>query len=205
MTFEKFEYILENLVSNKSIVSYDDNSKDYIEYIIKFNRQTLKSLAEEDIIKMFKLSESYTEDYNTLDENGKLKIFESVEDIIKYFVDFRLNFYELRKQYMIDKLEHDLFILSNKAKFVKAIVDSKLIVTKRKRLVIEKDLVKLKIEMYQDSYNYLLNMNINSLTYEKYTELQNLIKTKTKELNKIKKLVPKQMYIDDLNELNEKL
>ncbi len=48
-------------------------------------------------------------------------------------------------------------------------------------------------------------MNINSLTYEKYTELLDLIKTKTKELNKIKKYIPKKMYIDDLIELNSKL
>jgi DNA topoisomerase-2 len=201
MTYEKFENILESLVTNKQIVSYDDNSKDSIDYIIKFNRQILNKLNEEDLIKMFKLSENYTEDFNTLDEYGKLKIFESVEEIIKYFVDFRLTFYQKRKDYLINKLNNDLFILSNRVKFIKAIIDNKLKVTKRKRSVIEKDLVKMKIQRYQDSYNYLLNMNINSLTYEKYTELLEFIKTKTKELNKIKKYIPTQMYIKDLNEL----
>jgi len=205
MTFEKFENLLENLVNNKHIISYDDNSKDNIDYIIKFNRQYLKSLNDDDIIKMFKLSETFTEDYNTLDEFGKLKIFDNVEDIIKYFVDFRLEYYKKRKEYMINTLDNDIFILDNKVKFIKAIIDNKLKVTKRKRPVIERDLEKLKIQRYQDSYNYLLNMNINSLTYEKYTELLNLLKTKTKELNKIKKYVPKRMYIEDLIELNSKL
>jgi len=205
MTFEKFENILENLVSNKTIVSYDDNSKDEIDYTVKFNRQTLNKLTEDDLIKMFKLTENYTEDFNTLDEYGKLKIFESAEEIIKYFVDFRLEFYQRRIEYLIEKLSHEMFILDNKAKFIKSIIDNKLKVTKRKRSAIERDLEKLKIQRYQDSYNYLLNMNINSLTYEKYTELLDLIKTKTKELNKIKKYIPKKMYIDDLIELNSKL
>ena len=38
MTFEKYEDLLDKLCETKEIVSYDDNCKDSIEYIIKFKK-----------------------------------------------------------------------------------------------------------------------------------------------------------------------
>ena len=90
MTYEKYEEILDKLVETKSISSYEDNCKDNIDYIIKMSRSDLSTLDDTALIKLLKLEESETEIYSTLDEFGKLKIFESIPDIVKYFVNFRL-------------------------------------------------------------------------------------------------------------------
>lgn len=205
ITYEGWENILDKLVADKLIQSYEDNSKDRLDYTIKFTRHALSSLKDPEIIKMFKLSESFTEDYNTLDEYGKLKIFNSSLDILTYFVDFRLKYYLTRKEFLIKKFEDDIHVLKHRSKFIKAIVDDKLKINKRKRIQIEADLVKLKIEKHQDSYNYLLSMNIASLTFEKYQELQDHIKTKTNELKLIKRYIPEDMYKEDLTTLLKQL
>jgi len=46
MTYEKYEEHLEKLIDNKDIISYDDNSKDSIDYKIKFKRSDLSKLSQ---------------------------------------------------------------------------------------------------------------------------------------------------------------
>jgi DNA topoisomerase-2 len=103
MTYEKYEELLDKLCDSKDIVSYDDNCKDNIDYTIKFNRSVLEKLDDEKIIKLLKLEESSTEIFSTLDEFGKLKIFETSEEIIEYFVNFRLTYYYKRKDFQLAK------------------------------------------------------------------------------------------------------
>ena len=67
MTYEKYEEILDKLVDDKLIVSYDDNCKDNIDYTIKFTRSDLEKLDDEKLIKLLKLEESSTEIFSTLD------------------------------------------------------------------------------------------------------------------------------------------
>jgi DNA topoisomerase-2 len=62
-----------------------------------------------------------------------------------------------------------------------------------------------KFEKIDDSYNYLLNMPIYSLTNERYMELMKNAKDKKEELDLIKEKEPRDMYLTDLNELKKKL
>lgn len=205
MTYEKYENILDKLQENKEIVSYTDNCKDNIDYTIKINREKLSSLDEAGILKLFKLEESETENYTSLDEHGKLKIFEAAEEIIHYFVDFRLKFYSKRKKLLIEKLDKELKILSNRARFIKAIIDNKLEVNNRKKEEICKDIEKMKLDQIEGSWDYLLRMAIYSLTKELYDKLKEDFKMKIEELDILKKKDPKEMYIDDLEELKKNI
>jgi DNA topoisomerase-2 len=72
------------------------------------------------------MEEKQSENFTVLDEFGKLKIFNSATEIIKYFVGFRLNFYQKRKDYLINKLTEELDILSNRARFIKMIIEKRL-------------------------------------------------------------------------------
>jgi len=205
MTYEKYEKVLDKLVENRHIASYTDNCKDNIDYTIKFNREKLASLTEDEIFNLLKLEESETEMFSTLDEYGKLKIFESAEDIIYYFVNFRLNFYIKRKNSLIDKLNHELKIIANKAKFIKTIIDNKLSINNRKKDDICNDIEKLSLDKIEGSWDYLLRLPIYSLTKELYDKLKDDFKFKIEELDKLKKKDPKSMYIEDLEELKRNL
>ena len=204
LTYEKYEEILDKLVDDKLIVSYDDNCKDNIDYTIKFTRSDLEKLDDEKLVKLLKLEETSTEIYSTLDESGKLMIFESTTDIIEYFVNFRLTYYHKRKQFLLDKLNRELKILSNRGRFIKAIIDGKLKVNNVAKAQIVEGIESLGLDKIDDSYDYLLRMPIYSLTKEMYDKLKEDFKLKKEEIVKLEATDPKDMYLDDLNELKKK-
>ena len=204
MTYEKYEEILDKLVDNKDIVSYDDNCKDNIDYTIKFTRADLEKYDDEKLIKFLKLEESSTEIFSTLDEFGKLKIFETSSDIIEYFVNFRLTYYHKRKKFMLDKMQHELKILSNKGRFIKAILDDKLKVNGVSKSVIIEGIEEMGLEKIDDSYDYLLRMPIYSLTKEIFEKLKEDFTTKKAEIKILEETDPKDLYLEDLNELKRK-
>jgi DNA gyrase/topoisomerase IV subunit A len=204
MTYEKYEEVLDKLVDDKLIVAYDDNCKDNIDYTIKFTRSDLENLDDEKLIKLLKLEESSTEIYSTLDEWGKLKIFDSAEEIISYFVDFRLLFYSKRKQFILDKLNRELKILSNKGRFIKAILDGKIVINNVAKLEIIKQIEIIGLEVIDESYDYLLRMPIYSLTKEIFEKLKGDFSEKKVEIKRIEETDPKDMYLLDLSELKKK-
>jgi len=204
MTFEKYEDLLEKLCDSKEIVSYDDNCKDSIEYIIKFTRADLEKHTDEKLIKMFKLEEASTEIFSTLDEKGKLLIFENTSEIIEYFVNFRLTYYHKRKAFMLDKMNRDLKILSNRGRFIKAILDEKLKINNVSKTLIIQGIEEMGLDKIDDSYDYLLRMPIYSLTKELFEKLKEDFTTKKAEIKKLEETDPKDMYLDDLNDLKKK-
>ena len=204
MTYEKYEEILDKLVENKDIVSYDDNCKDNVDYTIKFTRVDLEKYDDDKLFKLLKLEESQTEIYSTLDENGKLKIFETVSDIIQYFVDFRLTYYHKRKEYMMGKLNHELKVLSNRGRFIKAILEEKIKINNVPKQQIISQIEQIGLEKVEDSFDYLLRMPIYSLTKELFDKLKEDFKLKKEEIEVLKATDPKDMYLLDLSELKKK-
>jgi DNA topoisomerase-2 len=204
MTYEKYEEVLDKLVEDKIIVSYDDNCKDNIDYTIKFTRIDLEKYDDEKLIKLLKLEETSTEIYTTLDEFGKLKIFEKVSDIITYFVEFRLSYYHKRKEFLLSKMNGELKVLSNRGRFIKAILDEKLKVNNVPKTEIVAGIEALNLEKIDDSYDYLLRMPIYSLTREVFEKLKEDFKSKKEEIAKLEATDPKDMYLSDLSELKKK-
>lgn len=205
MTFEKYETILDGLVDSKTIVSYEDNCKDSIDYTIKFTRESLSQLSEEKLIKILKLEETETEIFTTLDEFGKLKIFDTDVDILKYFVDFRLTYYVKRKDFLLNKLRSELKILSNRGRFIKAILDGKIEVKNTPKEQIIKSIESLGLDKVDESYDYLLKMPIWSLTKEVFEKLKQDYTNKKTEIEKLESIEPKDMYLADLKDLKNKL
>ena len=204
MTYEKYEEILDKLFDNKDIVSYDDNCKDNVDYTIKFNRVTLESLDDTALIKLLKLEESSTEIFTTLDEFGKLKIFETSEEIIEYFTRFRLDYYNIRKQHTLDKLNKELKVLSNRGRFIKAILDDKLKINNVSKNEIINGIETLGLEKIDDSFDYLLRMPIYSLTKELFEKMKQDFTAKKEEIKILEDTDPKDMYLLDLSELKKK-
>lgn len=205
-TYEKYEGHLNNLVEKRIIVDYEDNSSDKIEYILKFQRAVLKEyITKGKLESLLKINSQETENLTTIDENGDLKIFDKVEDIVKHFVCIRLGYYDKRKAYLLDKLNRELLIISNKARFINDIIKQKLKVNNVPRKNIILYLETADYDQVDGSYNYLLNMPIYSLTKERYEELLLQERQKESEIKIIEGTDPKHMYIKDLEELKKNL
>lgn len=206
MTYQKYESHLNALQEKGTIHSYEDNSSGGVNYTIKFTRAGLADLIKRNRLEMtLKMAENETENLTTLDENGKLKIFANVTELVEYFVNFRLGYYDKRKAYLINKINGELVYLSNRAKFIKLIIENKLKVNNRPKAEIVSDLEKNKFDKINDSFNYLLSMAISSLTKEMYEQLLKEVETKSVELKRVQDTEPIDMYKSDLNDLKKNL
>jgi hypothetical protein len=85
------------------------------------------------------------------------------------------------------------------------IIKGKLKVNNVPKKEIIQNLENEKFDLIDGSYNYLLSMQISSLTREKFEELMKLEDQKKKELEQIRLLDPKDMYRDDLKELKKSI
>jgi DNA topoisomerase-2 len=205
-TYEKYEAHLDALIEKGILASYDDNSSDKINYLLKFPRQVLADLINrKKLDDTLRMQEREGENLTTLDANRHLKVFENSEEIVKYFVDFRLKYYDLRKSHMIKMLEAELKVLESRSQFVKAIIDKVLEVANIKRADLVTKIEALGIEKDEGSYDFLLTMPIHTLTTEKYAELLKRRDQKQKDLDKSKKLTPEILYRNDLSELRAQL
>jgi DNA topoisomerase-2 len=204
VTYEKFDTLLGGLEEARHITEVINNCKSNIDYVIKFRREDLKKLETGDKLdRLFKLEERQTENFTVLDEFGKIKIFNSATEIIKYFVQFRLAFYDKRKAYLLQKLNEKLNFLSNRARFIKAIIDLKLKVNNVPRVQVVQYLEQNGFGEVDGGYGYLLNMPIHSLTKEKYEELLSQIAEIESEIKKISTKAPIDMYREDLINLKK--
>jgi DNA gyrase/topoisomerase IV subunit A len=206
MTYQKYESALNILCDRNHIATYDDNCKKNIDYTIKFQRSELQDRIKKGQLEgMLKLIENETENLTCLNERGKLIIFKNVTELINYFVKFRLTYFEKRKDFLLIELSKRNIYLSNRAKFIKLIIDGKLNLRNKPKAEVIEELTKLKFEQIESSYDYLLNMAIQSMTKERYEALLKEIQENTDESIRIASIEPIEMYKTDLKELRKKL
>jgi len=203
MTYDLVNYrkILEKLIENKIIKNYKDESNENEFYFeIKCERSLLKQ-SKEYILNTFELIKSEVENFTTITENNNIRVFNNEKELMMAFIDFRLDKYEERRLFLINKLEMELLVVSAKYLFIKAILDKKIIINNRKKDEIIKDLEKNKFHLVDDSYNYLLNMHIYHQTIEEYNKLKELEQKLKDDIKVLEALDNKKMWLKDLENL----
>lgn len=114
-----------------------------------------------------------------------LKKYTSAEEILVDFFAVRLEHYKKRKSYLLKEYMQQAELVSNKARFVKMVVDGELIVFKRKRADIETDLTGHEFKKFNGGYDYLMNIKTDQYTSEK---IESLLKDKATKENMYKEL-----------------
>merc|ERR550514_262584 len=154
--------------------------------------ETVKSVKEQGVEHVFKLWSSIHETNLVLfDHEGKIKKYKNPLEIMEEFATVRLKYYDRRKKYLVDKLTLERDLLSNRARFIDLIVAKKLHINNRKKDQVVKDLRRLKFQKFGETkaprtgYEYLLIMQIASLTKERYEELKRMAAEKAAELEKV--------------------
>merc|ERR1719159_1174859 len=143
------------------------------------------------------------------DSEGKISKYKNVLEIMEEFAGVRLKYYDLRKKYLIDKLTLERDLLNNRARFIGMVCAKKLHINNRKKADVVKDLTKFKFMKFGDTkpprtgFEYLLIMQIASLTKERKEELERMAREKAAELEKVKKTSIQQMWLTDLKALED--
>lgn len=192
--------VLDKLEDDKVIQGYKDKSEnDNFLFEVTIPSKTLKEWSEEELMNKLKLIKKVSENYTVIDENNKIVVYESAEEIIDHYIRVKLNSLVNRKEYLKGRFEEEIRYDYSKYLFTKMIVENKLIVAKRKKTDIVADLEKVSdILTRDDSYDYLLNMNILSLTEERMTKLESDIKQKKSDLDQLVKKTIEQIWTEEI-------
>lgn len=204
-TVESYCNVLDKLEDAKVIQSYTDASnKNKFEFTIKATKDFVSN-SDEILFDKLKLIKRFSENFTSISENNSVVEFTSAEEIFEAYCKIRLVYYEKRKASIIRKIEDELSLLSNRYLFIKAVTEDKIIINKRTKADVETQCAKLDLRKRNDSYDYLLDLNIISLTEEKMKQQKDKVIKLKAELDKIKSTEPADMWIEELQILKLKL
>ena len=224
---EEYKEFLDKIVSGKEpkidyVVNYENYSSDTkVCFIVLCKPKSLEKLilSEEPdaygcnkIYKEFKLCKPMSLNnivlYNT---DFKLTRYESPLDIIKEFFNYRLVYYAKRKTSLLEKYNHKKAILENKIRFIQEQIDDILVLYKKKKDVLIKELETrnyLKIGKNNEStpdYEYLLSMRMDSVTEEKLNKLKEELEIINNKINDLDSKSNKDLWNEDLDEFKNLL
>ena len=215
---EDFKNHLEKLISDKNYVKdYDDNSTESIvEFKITFNKSIKSELIDKkssneninELEKLLKLTITLsTTNMHAFNDKQKLKKYNNTLEIINDYYTVRMYYYKIRKEYIINELEKELKILSNKSRYILCNLDDTIDLRKKTKDQINKILTSLKFDKLDDDddYKYLIKMPMDSVNKENVDKLLKDKENKENELNNLKSKSLEDIYYDELNELKNKL
>ena len=132
-----------------------------------------------------------------LDENNKVRYFESTVELIKYFTEFRLSVYEDRKTRLLKVLNERLTSNSDMCRFIELIIKGKLKINNRPKKDIKEDMKSYKLP------DYLIGTPISKLTKEEYEALLKENEDIKREIEYITNTTIEEMYLNDLKNLRK--
>lgn len=207
-SYDSYRKVLDRLLEKGTIVDYidkADSKTDKFKFDIKVKREFFKKHPdEEDWLKIFGLEKSLPEQLNLINEENKIHEFKSIKEILDKFIQIRLDFYSKRKEYLLKKWTDELLIDVSKYVWCKGIIDETIKIRNVKKDIVIAQLEKIKeIIKKDDSYNYLFNMSLSSITKEKMEELKKEISELKAKIKELKNTDEKTMWLNDLNELKK--
>jgi DNA topoisomerase-2 len=217
---DDFKQHIENLMEadknkkNKAFVKdYNDMSTDTtVDIEITFNEPIDESLDSSNMYNNFeKLMKLYTSlstnNMHLFNDEEKLMKFDNEKEIVDSYFPVRLKYYQKRKDYMVDALQKELTLLSNKARYIQENLDGEIDLRKKKREEILEMMVARKYAVIEDDtdYKYLLKMPMDSVSAENAEKLINDRINKEAELCAIQSTTIENMWLKDLDELKQYL
>ncbi len=186
------------------IKSYDDNcTESEINFRVKllepYTSYTEKKLN--DLLKMKTSMETNTRNMVLYDKDGIIRKFKDTCEIIDDFFVGRLEMYVKRREYLLTKLEMDRNILQDKVKFIEGILDDSIDLRNKEDDIVDKELTDFglrKLVGTPNSFNYLTDMKMHSLTKSKVLELTKKYKDKEQELATLLDTTPENIWRSEL-------
>ena len=206
ISYEDFEKLLYKYKDEDYIKDWKNKSVDGgVNYEITFPKKQLAIEMKRDrsgkrLANKFKLIKQVPEDLLwLLDENHKLKYFQNKNEVVEYFVNYRMTIYTERKKKLVKILEQRYTENSDLVKFIELVCKGKLKIRNRSKTDIKIDMDEFKLPMT------LISTPMSKCTIEERDELLKQNEEIKKELEYIRNTSEKQMYINDLNELKKEL
>lgn len=212
---QNYKEFLEGLVTGESksknklnVIDYENHStEDNVRFIIKLGRKqdipVLVNEVQEEIEVALKLTSSISlRNMHLFDSNNKIRKYESPLEILKEFCNIKLAKTEERRVHMIKQITRQVTIEEQKVKFIEAIMNDTLVIFKKKKDEITKELSSMGFIKVENSYNYLMDMKVHVFTDERIQELKNSLESKQKTKANIESMDNKKMWAIDLRKVD---
>ena len=205
-----FKCLLEELLEkNANIKGYENNSSDdSIKFTIHFtsgakldeylNLEQNGFTKLENELKLVSSKPLSTTNMYAFNANGIITKYNSAMDIIMEFFGVRLEFYQKRKDYLLEKLVYDLDLLVNKIRFIKAVVVGEIIPQTLRKVELEDRLEVDGYMKHEESFDYIIRTPVYNLTIDKVEDLEKEHSKCKDEFNDIFNKSPQQMWKNEL-------
>jgi DNA topoisomerase-2 len=198
MATEKYITLIDKLIDTKVLKKIVDNSTDTD---INITVTVGEKINYSDLYKQLKLTTTLSLNNLHTFVNGKIKQWDNIEHLLDTWFDIRLEKYKERKieHIKVENIRYNKYF--NIVCFLNAVMQNKVIINKRSKSDIIKDLEHYEFDKIDDSYNYLLNIPIYHFSKEKYNEYKALAKEIKTNLEEYKKLSANELWDRELVEL----
>lgn len=149
---------------------------------------------------------------------NKIKKFKDVYELLNTFIDIRLKYYQIRKDYIINKYINDIKIILSKINFINMVINKEIKLFKTKKNIVIEQLVKFsnieEPKFYkvnnnivddnidnQKGFKYLFDIKSGSFCIEKIKKLRDEYNKLIAEYEKISNMAIKQLWINDIDNL----
>eukprot|EP00658_Telonema_sp_P-2_P010291 TRINITY_DN13877_c0_g1_i3.p1 TRINITY_DN13877_c0_g1~~TRINITY_DN13877_c0_g1_i3.p1 ORF type:complete len:606 (+),score=201.50 TRINITY_DN13877_c0_g1_i3:245-2062(+) len=210
----------------KEFQEYHTDTKAH--FVVTMSPEQLSAAQSEGLHKKFKLTSSIsTSNMHLFDGEGHIRKYDTPEEILRDFYDLRIDMYHNRKAHMVNRMRKEWSKLDSRARFIRMVVDGELIISKKKKADLLVELAQLDFpqfgkekaeetkedetsededeiaEIQPGGYDYLLGMPMWSLTLEKIESLTEEALVKKEELEALEAKSSEDLYMEDLEELQE--
>lgn len=176
-TLKQYNAVLDKLTDDKVIKSYEDLSDDdNFEFEVYIDR-AFGERTDQWILEKLKLIKKVSENFTCIDENNKIIIFNSINELMEAWYVKRIDFNVKRKAYLLAKLQEDMDYTNARAKFIQGVVDGVIELRGTAETAIVKQATKYDAILVGRVEKFL-SLPMRSLTKEEIAKL----KAKAKEL-----------------------
>lgn len=178
---QDYKEYLDGLVEKKLIGGFVNNSTTEDVHF------EIMDYAGKDLLKDLKLRKTFrVSNMHLFHPTKGIHKYESPEEILKDFVELRLEHYKKRKAHLIDVLEKRAEMCDHKSKFVSMVIEGKLVVFKRKKVELEAEMSSI-FPKIDGNLDYLLNTKTIEYTEERVKALLDEAKQAKDDLEKMLK------------------
>ena len=192
---QDYKEYLDTLMEKKMITSYTNNSTtEDVDFEIF-------GYSGKDLMKDLKMRKTFhTSNMHLFHPTKGIYKYESPEEILRDFVELRLEHYKKRKAHLIDVLEKRAEMCDHKSKFVSMVIEGKLVVFKRKKVELEAEMSSI-FPKIDGNLDYLLNTKTIEYTEERVKALLDEAKQAKDDLEKMLKTSHITMWKNDIKNM----
>lgn len=202
---EKYVTHLDSLIEKGIIKKYVDDTSDTFDFQIHASR----GVTQEQLENELKLTESITENISLIEDfhqtdtddmdNIKIKSYDSIEEVIKTFCDFRIGFYNTRIQYNLDKLNESIILKKAKIDFINDVLNNKINIRNVTRKQLQDVMVNKGYDI--DLVTKIISIPVYTMTKDNIDKLNREIDSHVKDIEWWNKQTAKKLYLKDLRDL----